>query len=1310
MWFAGESDKCIYRYDGTRLKVFRHDNLDSNSLGGVDVYQVYADKKGFIWVNHGNGLDKLNPGTGIFKHYRHSDTDPNSLSGNGISRILEDHSGRLWIATWSEGLERFDEKTEKFIHYRSDPMNARSLSSNFVFNLYEDHEGVLWVCTGFPFAGVAPNDGGLNRLEADGSFTRFMHDPKDPHSLLNNKIAAVLEDSRGTFWVATNGDGLHTMDRKTGKFERHSYDPKKPNQVSCPPLTDDINEKMTFLAEDRSGAIWIGTMFSGINRYDPALNKVTLYKQSNGYPDGTSWNVFTSRDSVLWITNEDNNLYRVEVNKKQVGEIDVHTAVLRFLEEKDGTLWVAAQRGLLKLDKNKKLLNRYLWDKKNPDSRLNDIASLIENNADTIWVGTQSGFGFFNKRTEEFTRVSLGPPDNEGVGAIVSIIQDDGFFWMSTTNHGVAKFNPRTKSVKWYIADGKPGSIGSNNVYPLFRDKLNSIWVGTGEGLYHLDANEGKFTHFLGVAKIPVMNKDSGGRLWIGTASGLYFKDEKDDSFKAFGLGTVLSRDRTYGIVEDDAKNLWVATESSVVRISPDRNDIFTYGSKVGFYGITPGSLFKTSNGEVLLGNHGPGFFYFSPEKFGIDPQSPSILITEILINNSPLVPPKQPDNVKPSIVEELNELELLHNENSIIFRYTSNDYRAPEATKYFTLLENYDNVWREAAADHATSFHNLPPGTYVYRIKGFNAFGSKMENAITIHIAPPWWKTWWAYSLYGAFGISLMFAGRREIQRRERLRNELKFEHLQLEKAKEVDKVKSTFFTNISHEFRTPLALIKGPLQDLMEKYPSDAKTQEKLGLIQRNSDLLLKLINQLLNLARLESGGQKIDASEFHLNSFFRAVSGSFSSMANQKKIGLQIESPSSNYKVSFDKDKLETILINLINNAIKFTPSGGKVNAKTSMVKLNDATTSTDGAGNYQMIIAVSDNGIGIPVDQQTKIFERFHQVSEAHKEVGTGIGLALVKELVQLMQGTVELKSTLGEGSEFTVTLPITVLQVSKKLAVDLVPEVVTNGAGNSHGEVDHTLQPPSKPHVLVVEDNFDMRKFIIESLGDSYETLEAEDGKEGLEIAMREIPQLIISDVMMPEMDGIEMTGKLRKDFRTSHVPIIMLTAKVSEESKMSGLDTGAHDYITKPFNKHELLLKVRNNIEAGIKMREKLRMELLSEAPKFEAQSADEKFLLKVKETIHQRLSDEQLSVESLAEDIGLSRVQLYRKVIALTGISVNEMIRSFRLQKAAQLLEQNWGSISQITYEVGFSNPSYFSKCFKEQFGVMPSEYVARN
>ena len=559
-------------------------------------------------------------------------------------------------------------------------------------------------------------------------------------------------------------------------------------------------------------------------------------------------------------------------------------------------------------------------------------------------------------------------------------------------------------------------------------------------------------------------------------------------------------------------------------------------------------------------------------------------------------------------------------------------------------MLEDYDKTWREARGEKSASYFYVDPGNYVFRVRISNNDGATTEKAIAIQITPPWWKTSWAYTGYVLLVVGMLAGARRAIIQRERLKSNLKLEqmerekeHLQLEKAQEVDKMKTSFFTNISHEFRTPLTLIKGPTQNLLEEFSNKPKVAEQLEVIQHNADLLLKLINQLLDLAKLETGNLRIKNLEGDLTSSLDVIVHSFTSAASHKKIDLIITLPKDRYHAYFDKDKLEVILNNLIGNALKFTPAHGKITFSAN-VEINSFPNDA------RLIITVSDNGIGIPAEHQLKIFERFYQVDEggAHTELGTGIGLALVKELTELMGGQITLQSEPEKGSEFRVLVPLQIIKVIEQTEDLSHPETTAALPVNGLTIAPENDDAPEKPKILVVEDNADLRKFIISSLGDDYDFLEADNGKLGLEVALMEIPELIISDLMMPEMDGLSMTAKIRKDFRTSHVPIIILTAKATEEDKLTGLDKGADDYLTKPFNKSELVIKVRNAITSRVKIREKIRLELLTEAPKLEAVSGDEQFLVKVKEAILNRLADEQLSVESLAREIGWSRAQFY--------------------------------------------------------------------
>jgi len=949
---------------------------------------------------------------------------------------------------------------------------------------------------------------------------------------------------------------------------------------------------------------------------------------------------------------------------------------------------------------------------------------------DYVWFTSFSGDGVFGYPIDKKNgmiksdrpRLFEGPPDGPNtdysnflsIGDPLALYEDaKNQLWVGTdSNWGLNRINLSLPygtpgSVKQYKHDERDSTSLAYSYYlfSLYPENDSSLWIVTMLGLDLLQGN--RFMHVVKDLETSLVTKARDGTVILGAKSGLY-TGRKSGSRFSFSKLSIIGEDFITSFAEDRLGRWWIGTNTGLVYYDPKDQTTLKFLEQDGLASSQVKVLLLPTG--IIAATTNKGLSLFNPLDLQVIKSKTRPVFTQLMVNNQSAKKEYEPNAIDdfkiPNDINNLSQLVLDYKHNIFTIEFAALELTDPFKNVYAFKLDGFNENWIQTdAKNRRATYTNLDPGSYTFRVKSTNAHGiwSDLESTLKIVILPPPWRTWWAYSGYSLLFASLLLLARRNILKQERLSSSLKLakveqekEHFELEKAKEVDRVKTSFFTNISHEFRTPLTLIKGPVQDLMDKYANEPKTQEKLKLVQRNSDLLLKLINQLLDLAKLESGSLRVENTEGDVFSFVRALISSFESFARQKGINLSIDVPPEKYHALFDKDKLETILINLVNNAIKFTPAHGWVTVIAGLTH------------NPNMVqLSVKDTGIGIPEDQQSKIFERFHQVSEAHREVGTGIGLSLVRELVELMGGTISVNSEVGKGSEFVVVLPLETVTSHKLQLEDSIHQVEqvfdlieTHSAGSQEGERGQ------KPHILVVEDNTDLRHFIIDSLGDEFSYLEAEDGKQGLEIASREIPDLIISDVMMPEMDGITMTGKIKKDLRTSHIPVILLTAKSSEDSMLSGLSSGADDYLTKPFNKNELLLKIRNGVTHQVKLRVKLRAELMSTAPRVHVLSEDEKFLNSVKEKILERLSDEQLSVESLAEDIGMSRVQLYRKVSGLTDISVNELIRKLRLQRAAQLLQQRWGPVSQVAYEVGFSNLSYFSKVFKEEFGIVPSEY----
>jgi len=1279
-------------------------------MKGAIGQRPYFDKDNTtVWIgSRGRGLYRFDMQTGETKVYLNMAGDSvidltrdTPMEQRNAIFAMSDRDSILLLATW-KGLWQFDKATKKFSHPKCHPADSSMLYNEPIHSILEWPEYNTDLCFVIYNRGLIKS----NRDLSEKATTLFV-------GLSGTRDRSFLRDKYGVFWLTDINKGLFRYDPKDGSLVNLKLDPSDPYSLR--------SNRLTGFTIDRDQNLWVATQDRGISK----LAKQSLRFYNYDFKaDVTGNTLYKANARNLLIVSQsklsqegDNDIMLSTVNTSNVGKLEFKKVHMnyplkgRVTQLASGTkrLWIGTgglygegvvglpinhTSGLIESGpalvfghdpKNKNTIGGSIFNVSNVS-----ISGLWEDSEQNLWIGSGTMEGGLNK-------VSL----NKEYGKEGSVVR---------YNHITADSNSLSNGVIWW------------EMYP--EDK-NSFWVITASGL-DLFRN-GKFEHYFKNDYVLTVKRDSKGALLVGTTNGLYEGiDGQRFTFRK-NPSKILSNTGVAAFQEDKLGRLWISTHRAIQCYDRQRNVVVQFAKTEGI-DFARDWVEQTSDG-VLMTADAQGVTLFDPTSFKIDETSVLPVITRLTVNNeTPLIEGSQNDSDGFYIKEDISVLEELiidYQHNNFTIEFSAMEMTAPEKNLYRHELEGYDKDWIETDFNGRTAtYTNLDAGEYTFKVKASNHHGiwSDVEKTLKIKVLPPPWKSTWAYIGYGIIFLGLLYAARKSIVQRERLKSNLKLEkverekeHFELEKAKEVDKVKSTFFANISHEFRTPLTLIKGPVQELLEEHTNHPKTKERLKLVERNADLVLKLINQLLDLAKLESGTLTVETSETDLNTFLSVVTNSFSSLAFQKNITMETESPQQRTVVNLDKGKVETILINLINNAIKFTPVGGSVAVRTELriLQVNNESQSAGtplrrrGVGG-EVIITVSDTGIGIDNDQHEKVFERFHQVSEAHKEVGTGIGLSLVKELVGLMKGTLSLKSEPGKGSEFTIKLPVEVIRViteaeGKDNVTD--PHLSEEFPLKENGHVSQEI----RPRILVVEDNSDLRKFIIGSLGDEFHFLEGADGKQGLEIAFEETPDLIISDVMMPEMDGITMTAKIKSDTRTSHIPLILLTAKTSDESKLSGLGTGADDYLTKPFNKNELLLKVRNSIALRVKLREKIKLEVLKESPNIEVQSADEKFLLKVREVILGRLGDEQLSVEALAEEIGLSRSQLFRKISALTGVSVNELIRAFRLQKAAQLLEQNWAPVTQIAYEVGFSNLSYFSKAFKEKYGVSPSEYPVK-
>ena len=816
---------------------------------------------------------------------------------------------------------------------------------------------------------------------------------------------------------------------------------------------------------------------------------------------------------------------------------------------------------------------------------------------------------------------------------------------------------------------------------------------------------------------INAIYEDSRHNLWIGTWAGLNKFDYRTKTFKAFRKKDGLADNVVYGIIEDDEGNFWVSTNQGISKFDPVNLTVENYNTADGLQAqeFIRGSFLKSKSGEFFFGGVN-GFNSFFPNEIADNPNVPPVYITDFWIYND-LMKPGVPHSPLEANITETKEIVLPYTQNEFSFEFAALNYSQAFKNRYAYYLEGYDKTWRDAGTQRKASYAKVPPGLYTFRVKASNNDGVWNENGAVIKIIvhPPWWKTWWAYAVYAMAIVALFLWYRQNLINRERLKNDLKLEHLELTKMQEMDKLKSYFFTNISHEFRTPLTLILSPIRDMVSgNFKGDVKKQYQMVI--RNGERLLRLINQLLDLSKLGAGSMKLKTSNLDIVQFLKPIVSAFDSLAQRSHIRFIFEHPAGAVMVYFDPDKFEKIITNLLSNAFKFTREGE--------IKLSVRTLGTNSGDDSEKVeIAVIDSGAGIPQEYINSIFDHFYQVAHHSNAEGSGIGLSLTKELVELHKGKIIVESVEGKGSTFKVRFLLGKSHLKESEIDDSNGPLVSTHkiiAGFDYPVLpvqQETVPAPELhagidlPRILIVEDNNDMRGYIRQSLENNYRVLEAANGKDGLKLGLEIIPDLIISDVMMPGMDGVALCKAFKNNIYTSHIPMILLTAKADMESKLEGLETGADEYLSKPFNSYELQVRTKNLIRSREILRERFTesKKTALEPKEISITSLDEKFLKNVLQVIEKNIADSEFRVESLGKELEMDHTAVYRKIKALTGETAVEFIRNIRLKRAAQLLKQQKLTVSEVTYHVGFNDLQYFRTCFKKQFGVSPSEYMTR-
>ena len=1341
IWMAGDG---LHRFDGHQYISYHHDPKDSTSLSTNLVSSLLVDSNGILWVgtNGSEGaLHRFHPEKKSFTRYPLPVEEQQHSVNLEINCIIEDQEGFLWIGSWGK-LYKFAPDLGFATTYYIPGGKQGS-----VLNILESQQGVIWFATG----DFNPSQGDLYTIDrttgAISASPLFSQAKADTASF---EIFSLYEDRKGILWIGAWPLGLTRYDPVTKQSDTYRLPDELLKYTRPRPNSLQTRHELRFfdIHEDRLGTLWLATWGEGILTFDSESEQFTRhhnkYEEFNRRGNSNALKFFEDHQGTLWLSYNGNpwhlgTVYKVILrngsfiynshepsNPKSMPD---HQQVYSFHEDREGSIWIGTFKGgVNRFNPKNNTFTHYWRDRGNLDSlNTTSVMSIAEDSSGALWMGTffSPGIHRFDPDQNVFThtRFHLDHVNRVVRNAVIKIHQDrSGILWLGTWRHGLIRYDPHSGDTQQFLPSLDDSTRLIGNVVPyLSEDSDGTLWVGAHDqdviirkgDLHRFDRKNGTFKRFgMGASHL---YEDSSGRTWVVSKSqGLILWNRDTDERKKYSLGEENSSNTVFCLLEDAAGKLWFSSRAGLSRLDPETDKIhnFTHEGDLLDVPFSEGqdACYKARDGTFYFGRH-PGFTSFHPDDFHFNTVPPEVAITEVRAGDDIV----RTDEPLSSLKNEMTSrsLRLSHFQSDISIQYVGLHYEDPSRNTYRYKLEPYNEDWIDAGTERWARFFQVPPGNYTFRVQSANPNGiwNEMGASMDFTILPPWWRTTWAYIIYGLVLIGGLVAANR-IQRQRLIhqeREQARIEMAQLEAksaaeraemAEHLEQIKSRFFVNLSHEFRTPLTLILGPLRDALSgAYGSiESKLQHQLQVMQRNGDRLLKLINELLDLEKIESGGLHLQAHQSDLVAFSRALALSFASHAEREKKILQFESPIPELHVYFDPAKMEKVLYNLLSNALKFTATGDSITVSV------DATSDV-------VHIQVADTGKGIPESALASIFERFYQVEQSPTPThdGTGIGLALAKQLAELHGGTIDVESSEGQGSIFTVILP---LRRDHLRDEDLATEdheaapITKNSAPEAtvlDGETGSRAHGYETATILIVEDNPDVRAYLKSHLAD-YHVAEAENGEKGLQKALEILPDLIISDVMMPVMDGMALCIALRKNKKTQDVPIVLLTAKATEPHKINGLLAGADDYLYKPFSSRELLVRVENLIDLRHRLQSRYRSEVLLKPAEVVVTSSDAAFIERIHAIVEEQMGDSWFGVERLADEVGLSRRQLQRKMKALLHTTASTFIRDMRLERASSLLQKQAGNVSEVSYAVGYNDPQHFSELFKKKYGYPPS------
>jgi signal transduction histidine kinase/ligand-binding sensor domain-containing protein/AraC-like DNA-binding protein len=1309
LWFGTRDG--LNKYDGHKITVYKNLENDSNSISDNFIRCIYQDSRNNLWIGTSRGLNQFDAKHNKF--IRHPISLPqNSIQDLGITAIFEDHLKNLWVGTSGGGLYHLD-KDYKFKSLKY-PDKEKQAAFSFINYITEYNQHLI----------IATDKGAWRYHSKNGTF-KFLS------SLKNYTIRTMAKDKKGGLWIGTEEKGLIFYSESPLKLKQYTHQDTKEGSLG--------SDLVRAVLISKNNQIWVGGINGGLNLFNPKDETFSHYQNEPGNPTSLSQRtvsaLYEDKQGNLWVGTHRGgvNLYskhvekfriiRQQPNKNSLSYNDVKA----FCEDKKGNIWIGTDGGGLNFfNRTTNTFTVFKNNPFNPKSLATDAVLHIMDSDDDLLIGTWGGgLNMFNKKTQTFTRFTTNTKRNKNISSnyVQNSFKDSkNNIWVGTYYGGLNLFD-KTKGeftrVIW--GNNQESQLYGNNVISIIEDKDQNLWIGTDDGgLNKYNLNTRKFSHYFNdeVKKpdLRVLFIDRKNRLWVGQ-TGLYLYNKTKDTFNIFTNKAGLATEIIKGITEDKLGNLWISTSNGLTKINPETLAFKKYNTADGLQGLEfeANAYLKTNTGEMFFGGIN-GFNYFYPENIKTNTFKPPVYITSLYIFNQ-LVLPEQKNSPLTEDISYTQNIELNYQQSSISFDFAALNYVASENNLYAYQMDGMDKDWNYVGHNTRASYTNLDPGNYTFKVKAANNDGiwNDKVTAINVYIAPPFWQTWWFRILVTASLIYITYLILN-------FKRKLEIKAIEEEKREEMHQMQLQFFTNISHEFRTPLSLILGPIDCLLKE---DIKSgfKDYYQTIHRNANRLLHLINELMDFRKVETGALKLKVSAGNITSFADEIAEEFMQMAKEKNILLTIKEESALAEIWFDKHILEKILLNLVNNSLKYTPEGGRILIEISnsdaYTNLNYAHTLKVESGfnaKQYLFIKVADNGIGISAESIQHLFERYYRTTESH--MGSGVGLAFVKNLTLLHKGLILVSSEKNKGTEIVIGIPA----LKDDYSFDECWNANISGGGTRLESIIYPtekvfeieaekdiplLRTQQQKHILIVDDNDELRSFLKDTLSTDYMVSEANNGQSGIEKAQTVFPDLIISDIMMPGMNGIEFCKFLKDDLETSHIPFLMLTAKNSVEAHIEGAVSGADYYFTKPININLLQVTLKNIFDQKRKLKEHYQKNQNSEARELAHSLKDKEFMDKLIAIIHAQLPNPNLDTDYLCSEINMSKTRLYHKIKTITGQSTGEFIRTIRLRKSVEIMTHEDVILTEVMYRVGIQTQSYFTKAFKKEFGKTPSQYL---